>query len=67
MELVEGLGYNVVDIEHELGPDVYKIFEKWFFGQTGAISSKGELLVYPWDYDNFVIYWKAGRLAPIWD
>ena len=67
MEIVEGLGYKAADIEQELGADLYKIFCKWFAGQTGAVSSEGELLVYKWDYDHFMTYWKAGRLAPVWD
>ena len=49
-ELVEGLGYRLRDIHKSMTDDEYLDF----YGQTGAISSKGEFLVYPYDYDRYM-------------
>lgn len=54
MELVEGLGYKASDILVELRPKRYRQFLDWMKGQTMAVSSKGEGLVYPCDYEAFL-------------
>ena len=64
LELVEDLGYRLVDIKKALEPEQYQEFCEWFYGQTGAISSTGELLIYPWDFYRFV---KGGAIKEIFD
>ena len=64
LELIEDLGYRLADIENALEPEQYQEFCKWFYGQTGAISSTGELLIYPWDFYRFM---KGGPDKDIFD
>jgi len=54
MKVIEGIGYREEDIKEELGPVRYEQFRNWARGSTVGISSKGELLTYPWDYENFL-------------
>ena len=54
LEVVENLGYRVSDIKEQLGPERYEEFSRWFVGQTGGISSSGELLIYEHDYERFL-------------
>ena len=54
LNIVEGLGYRIENIEAELGPERFKKFQKWFNGQTGAVASDGRLLIYPHDYKAFL-------------
>lgn len=64
LELVDNLGFRCTDIEKVLGPEQYQEFGKWFRGQTGAVSSTGELLIYSWDFYRFV---KGGAIKDIFD
>lgn len=54
LEIIQGLGYRITDIEDELGKERYLLFTKWFAGSTGAIADDGSLLIYPWDYESFL-------------
>ena len=54
LEHVENMGYRCTDIKDALGEQLFDDFSKWFTGQTGAISSKGELLVYHHDLERFL-------------
>ena len=51
--LHDEIGIDVVEIKEKLG-DRYPAFEGWFYGQTGAISDDGRMLVYPHDLKRFL-------------
>ena len=57
--------YRVEDLKQALGAEQFQTFSRWFAGQTGAISSAGELLIFPWDVERFFDY-TAGRVV-LWD
>jgi hypothetical protein len=47
-------GYAVEDISAALDEGDWEIFQRWFNGQTGAISERGQLIVYAYDWERFV-------------
>ena len=56
MELVDGLGYRLTDIELELTPEDFERFCLWFVGQTGMIRRRGEWLVYCSDWEKYLAW-----------
>ena len=54
MQLADGLGYRLADVEAELGPDRFREFREWLRGQTQPRSARGEALVWPHDYRRFL-------------
>ena len=64
LEQVENC-YRIEDLARVFGEEQFQVFNRWFAGQTGAMSSTGELLVFPWDVERFFSY-IAGRVV-LWD
>ena len=55
LEVIDDLGYLWEDCIEAIGENRRKEFEDFMMGQTMAISpTKGESLVYPWDFDKFI-------------
>lgn len=52
--------YRDSDLHSCFSDEQNAAFDKWFFGQTGAISEKGEPLVYVWDVERFFIHLGGG-------
>lgn len=54
MDITENTGYCYSEVRKELGEARYALFDAWMRGQTVGLSSDGEHLVYPWDYQRFL-------------
>ena len=57
--------YRVEDLKRVFGEERFQAFCRWFAGQTGMMSSTGELLIFPGDVERFFSY-IAGRPV-LWD
>jgi hypothetical protein len=63
------IGYTHKQLEEVIPKNLMKEFDKWMYGQTGAINDEGELIYYKWDVEKFLYLRRTGRKETVgeWD
>lgn len=59
--------YRWKDIQETLTDRGKDAFQKWMAGQTGCMSPEGDLGVYKWDYERWLLQGKQTKQGTDWD